>query len=354
MDVSIDNIIKEVPHDCPFCDEKHVIQIRKRFTQAIVKNEPVSYEQIYYFCPIENEDFVPSKIADENLLKARDEYRKKKGLLSSNEIKEIRKEYNLTQKEFSKLLGWGDVTIQRYETKLIQDETYDNLMRIVIDNPALGMDLLQKHKDNFPKDRLLEIANSIKDKIKQKGNYLLKIQEIKNYYVDYEEESDFNGYKKLDLDKLNLVLGFFAKYVNPYKVKMMKLLWYTDALFFKANRTSMMGLVYQHLPMGAVPLAYNEILSLPAIKVEEEIVHDYIGYRIYPKGDINLSSFSLEELNILQRVANFFKDKKTDEVIEYMHREVPYQQTKPEQIIPYSLAEKVRDLESVSYLNPTI
>ena len=342
---AIDHLIKEVQQECPFCDEQHAIQIRKRLTQAIVKNEPVEYEQVYYYCPIEDEEFVPGKIADENLLKARDEYRKKKGLLSSHEIKEIRKEYNLTQKEFSNLLGWGDVTIQRYETKLIQDETYDNLMRMVLDNPAFGLELLIKHKDNFLKERLLEVADSIKDKIKQKGNYSLKIQEIKNYYIDYEEESDFNGYKKLDLDKLNLVLGYFAKYVNPYKVKMMKLLWYTDALSFKANRTSMTGLVYQHLPMGAVPLGYNEILSLPAIKIEEEIVHDYIGYRIYPNGDINLSSFSLEELNILQRVANFFKDKKTVEVIEYMHSEVPYQQTIPEQIIPYSLAEKVRDLE---------
>lgn len=338
-----DFLINESQYDCPFCDINHTIQIRKRFTQSLVKNEPVDYEQIYYYCSVEDEEFMPSKIMDENLLKARDEYRKRKGFLSSNNIKEIRKSYDLTQKEFSNLLGWGDVTIQRYESKLIQDETYDNLMKIVDENPSFALKLLDKHKGMFQLDRYLEIKSLIKSKIKDRGNLLLKIQEIANYYVDFEEESDLNGHKILDLNKLNRVLCYYAEFVNPYKVKMMKLLWYTDALNFKEFGTSMTGLVYQHLPMGAVPLGYNEILSLSSIKVEEEYVNDYIGYKIYPNQEINLSSFSLDELSILQRVAGFFKNKKTNEVVKYMHNEVAYLETKPNQIIPYSLTKNLRE-----------
>lgn len=340
-----DLLIKEAQYECPFCDEIHTVEFRKRIGKSLVKNEPVEYEQVYYYCPIEDEEFVPSKFMDENLLRARDEYRKRKALLSSNDIKEIRKSYELTQKEFSNLLGWGDVTIQRYETKLIQDETYDKLMNMVSENPSFALELLDKHQETFQKERYLEIRGYIKSKIKEKGNLLLKIQEIKNYYVDFEEESDLNGFKLLDLDKLNKVLGYFAKFVNPYKVKMMKLLWYSDALNFKELGTSMTGLVYQHLPMGAVPLGYNEILSLPSIKVEEEYINDYVGFKIYPNQEINISSFSLDELNILQRVANFFKIKKTDEVVEYMHGEAAYKKTGPNEIIPYSLAREVRTLD---------
>jgi len=345
MTIPNDLLIKEVQYECPFCDESHAVEFRKKITQSLVKNEPIEYEQFYYYCPIEDEEFVPGKIMDENLLRARNEYRKKKALLSSDDIKEIRKSYDLTQKEFSNLLGWGDVTIQRYETKLIQDETYDNLMKMVSENPSFALELLDKHQDMFPKDRFNEIRKFIKSKIKEKGNLLLKIQEIRNYYVDFEEESDLNGFKLLDLDKLDKVLGYFAKFVNPYKVKMMKLLWYSDVLNFKEHGKSMTGLVYQHLPMGAVPLGYNEILSLPSIKVEEEYINDYVGYKIHPNQEINISSFSLDELNILQRVANFFRTKNTDEVVAYMHNEAAYIKTGPNEIIPYSLAGEVRPLD---------
>ncbi|MBU7006514.1 Panacea domain-containing protein [Phosphitispora fastidiosa] len=121
--------------------------------------------------------------------------------------------------------------------------------------------------------------------------------------------------------------------------------WYSDVLNFKGHGKSMTGLVYQHLPMGAVPLGYNEILSLPSIKVEEEYINDYVGYKIHPNQEINISSFSLDELNILQRVANFFRTKNTDEVVAYMHSEAAYIKTRPNELIPYSLTEEVRPLD---------
>jgi len=52
-----------------------------------------------------------------------------------------------------------------------------------------------------------------------------------------------------------------------YKVKLMKLLWYTDAIFFGRYGKSMTGLVYKHLPFGALPIGYDEIISLPTVKV---------------------------------------------------------------------------------------
>lgn len=61
------------------------------------------------------------------------------------------------------------------------------------------------------------------------------------------------------------LLGYFAQYIESLdKVKWMKLLWYTDALYFKREGKSMTGLVYKHLPLGAVPVAYNELLYLRA------------------------------------------------------------------------------------------
>lgn len=339
-----ESVLKEISYHCPFCDEEHNIQVKKKISNANIKDTLIKYEQIVYYCPMEDEEFVPSRIMDENLLNARDAYKARVGLLTSDEIKNIRRTYGLTQKEFSRLLGWGDVTIGRYERKLIQDETYDSIMRMTQTNPAYTLERLEKHKEKFEIKRYEEIKSNIKDVIKILGNNLLKIQEIRNAYIEYDIKSDYNGYKLLDIDKINAILGYFAQYIKPlYKVKLMKLLWYTDALNFKNEGKSMTGLVYQHLPLGAVPIAYSELLYLPAINVLEEYFDDFIAYKICPNEEVSLSKFTLEELSILDKVASHFKDFKTKEIINYMHNEGAYIETEPNQVILYSLAKKIRE-----------
>jgi len=284
-------------------------------------------------------------LMDENLLRARDAYRNKTGLLTTKEIIEIRELYGLTQSDFSALLGWGEVTINRYEGKAIQDETYDNNMRMVYQNPLFAMECLQKHKLRFAPDRYRSIKNNITTKLAENGNIYLKMQEIKSLYISFDEANDFNGYKILDIDKLASVMGYFAQFINNlYKVKLMKLLWYADALFFKRHGRSMTGLVYEHMTYGALPIGFNEILDLPTIKVIEEMIYEDISYRVMPNKQVNIAEFSIEELNVLETVVTKFKNYKSKEIIDYMHKERAYLETEEYTIIPYSLAKELKEL----------
>lgn len=343
-----DFLISIVEMDCPICDKVHKLEQRKRIAQSIVKDEVVNYEEIYFLCPISDEEeneFVPAGLLDENLLRARDAYRQKKGLLTSKEIVDIRNYYNLTQVDFSALLGWGDVTITRYETKTIQDETYDNIMRLVLKNPMFALECINKHKDRFSLEKYERIRKSIINKVEAVGNLYLKIQEINSLYVNYYEENDINGYKLLNIEKVANVMGYYAQFIdNLYKVKLMKLLWYTDSVFFRRCGKSMTGLVYKHMPLGALPIGHDEIISLPTVKVIDEMIRDDICYRIQPNKEVNISEFSLEELSVLQLVATTFKYYNTKEIIDYMHMEKAYRETVPNQIIPYSLASQLNAL----------
>jgi len=344
-----DYLIEKKEKNCPLCNEVHNIEIRKRLTKGIVNSEVVEYEEIYYLCPLtieEENEFVPAVTLDENLLRARDAYRIIKGLLTSQEIKKIRNLYGLSQSDFSAMLGWGDVTVTRYESKKIQDETYDNVMRMIFENPSYALENLDKHKDRFSGDKYLKIRENIIVKIEELGNLYLKKQEINNYYVQFQNESEYNGYKLLDLVKLSNVIGYFAHYIpNLLKVKLMKLLWYTDTLNFKRYGKSMMGLVYKHMPYGALPLAYNEIIYLPTIKVEEEIAYETSIYKIIPIKDINITLFSLEELNILETIATKFKDLNTNQIVQYMHEEIAYKKTNLYDLISYNLAKCLYELD---------
>lgn len=343
-----DKLIESIEMNCPVCGNTHMVEKRLRETQALFKGEVVDYEEVYFLCDKaddEENEFVPAKVMDSNLLKVRDAYRTIKGLLTSNEIAEIRSYYSLTQSEFAALLGWGEVTVTRYESKTIQDETYDSLMRMVRENSMLALEYLDKHKDRFTDKRYIEIRLSVKKRLDVSSRMYLKMQEIKSLYTKFEEESDYNGFKILDIDKLTMVMGYFANEVNHlYKVKMMKLLWYTDAIYYRRHGQSMTGLVYEHMTYGALPIGFNEILSVPTILVVEEMMYEDIGYKIVPTSKVDKNVFSKDELSVLELVADKFKEYRSKQIVDYMHEEKAYLETQDHELIPFTLASELNEL----------
>ena len=153
--------------DCPLCDEEHEVEVRERMSKTIIKDEEVEYKEVYLYCENADEDeneFVLGKMLNTNLLSARNAYRKKHNLLTSNEIVKIRNNYGLSQVELARLLGWGEATISRYESKAIQDEAYDNILRLIRDNPMKAIELLDKNKDKFTNERYSQIRETISKK----------------------------------------------------------------------------------------------------------------------------------------------------------------------------------------------
>ena len=158
------NLIRTIQIECPLCGKIHEVEERKRIAATIIKDEKVTYEEIYYFCPDSDEEeneFTTGKIENINLLNARNTYRKAKGLLTSDQIVAIRNMYDLSQVDLARLLGWGEATISRYESKAIQDEAYDNMLRIIKKNPKAVLELLQKNTDKFSTSKLISIKQKI-------------------------------------------------------------------------------------------------------------------------------------------------------------------------------------------------
>ena len=341
-----EDFVEIITKDCPFCDEEHEVERHVQKTTIEIKNDVVEYMEEIFICPItECEDgnsWAPAGIADENLLRARDAYRAKHGLLISDQIIGIRKKYALNQKELSNLLGWGEVTISRYETKQIQEETYDNLLRMVMENPSFALSELVKHKKCYSDERFKEIQATLKSMIKVEGNVSLKRQEILNKYLDYDTECDANGYKLLDIDKVADVIAYFAQHMNNlFKTKLMKLLWYSDVKYYNTYGSSMTGLVYKHQRLGALPLAHSEIIYLPTVNVIEEDYEDVTSFHVVPL-DVPINPvFTLEEQDVLTKVALKFRDMTGREISSYMHNEEAYLQTDMMAIIPYSMAESI-------------
>ena len=114
------------------------------------------------------------------------------------------------------------------------------------------------------------------------GLSYLRKQDVLAQYSLYDEPSAFNGFKLIDLDKISAMMAYFAnKFHHIYNVRLMKLLWYADALSFFRNRCSVSGLVYRREQSGALPVASNDLLYLPGIQVIEEELGDLGPVKIY-------------------------------------------------------------------------
>ena len=163
-------------------------------------------------------------------------------------------------------------------------------------------------------------------------------------YANFEEPSDSNGFVALNIDKIEAMISYIAEQgSNLFKVKLMKMLWYSDVLAFIENGMAISGMVYRHEPMGALPIGHYSLMNLERLNVQEEMSYNHdTMLHIYPTADMDYSILSEDEKAILDKVIMKFKNYKANDIIEYMHEERAYIETKAGDIIPFSLAKKIR------------
>lgn len=343
-------LLKKLHMECPLCDKIHEIEERRRTAMTIVKGEEVFYDERFCFCAnadADENEFETGTMTNENLLNARNAYRVKMGLLTSNEIIELRESYGLSQVDLARLLGWGEATISRYESKAIQDEAYDTMLRLIKDNPLKALEFLKKNQEKFSPSKRLKIKEQIVEKLDSYGKEFLTRQTFEGEYAGFDVPSDSNGYTMLDIDKLEAVVSYLAETMtNFYKVKLMKSLWYCDVLSYMQTGKAMTGLVYRHDAMGALPVGHYSMMNLENLNIKEEISYNYDSMlHVYPSENPDYSVLSRQEKSILDMVIKKFKNFKASEIVNYMHEESAYKKTVNGEIIPFSLAKELRSFE---------
>ena len=340
-------LIRKIHMECPLCDKAHEVEERKRLTMTVIKGDEVTYAERFYFCANADEEeneFENGAMANENLLNARNAYRIKHNLLTSDQIVEIRENYGLSQVDLARLLGWGEATISRYESKAIQDEAYDIMLRMIYDNPLNALEFLNKNSDKFTEFKRSTIKNRIIEKLNSYGKEFLTRQTFQGDYVIFDEPSDSNGYTMLNIDKIEAAISYFAEQDSYlFKTKLMRLLWYADALSFMQYQKAITGMVYRHESMGALPIGHYSLMNLENLNIQEEISPNYDSrLHVYPNKNLDYSVLSAEDRAVLDAVISKFKDYKAADIVNYMYEEKAYTETSSGDIIPFSLAKEIR------------
>ena len=138
MDLEALNI-KNLPKK-GYCDECgdmvdfHVEHFQTRIHK--VKGVEVMCDEYIGICNKCGSHLWINPVEEYNLKKVYDLYKKKVGLLTTQEIKDIRKKRGMSQKQLAQFLSIGEKDITRYENGSIQTRAVDLMIRMVQDDTA--------------------------------------------------------------------------------------------------------------------------------------------------------------------------------------------------------------------------
>lgn len=328
---------------CEECGREVETKIITKKESYDVCGEQIEVEAQVLVCAECGEEFYCEELDNATLVTAYNEYRRRHKLLLPEEIKKIREQYGLSQRSFAKLLNWGDKTICRYENGSVQDKAHNSLLLFLREPENMRTYLTENEIaiDERQKAKLLDTVENLKQDTEYRTGR--RFFELFFSRIPCEE----NGFKGFDYEKLCAMTLFFAhKSSELLKTKLMKLLNYSDMIFYKENGISMSGLKYAHLPYGPVPENFDMLLGkMTADHIAHiEVFYDngYEKHQVLPECDIPDGVLSEEELDVLERIYVKFKDFGSVDISNYSHKEKGYSSTMQGEIISYSYAKDIQ------------
>ncbi|MFH1368612.1 MAG: type II TA system antitoxin MqsA family protein [Elusimicrobiota bacterium] len=330
---------------CPQCRKEIEGQIIQRKEIYKVKGEDISIDSSILHCIECNTEIFDSVIDGNNITSAYNDYKAKHKLLTSDQVKALREKYGLSQRSLGTLLGWGEVTIHRYENGAIQDESHNEVL-MLIEKPEIMIEIFNKNSDLLPDRIKVDLDKRIKELLSEetKPNFYNALENILN---SSNQRNEFNGYNRFDLEKIyNLIIYIISYYDGIFKTKLNKILWYVDFLYFKYNSLSISGNSYTHSQYGPTFDGYELIIGSmyndQIIDKEEVIRHENCLVELWKANNIcDKRFFNASEIEVINYVLEVFKDYTSEKISEYSHKEKPYLDTKDGEKISYNLAKDI-------------
>ncbi|MDY6786609.1 MAG: DUF4065 domain-containing protein [candidate division WOR-3 bacterium] len=336
---------------CPKCNRITDLEINERVEKDKVKGQIIESEAKVPVCKECGEDVFIENFEEENLERAYNVYREKNKILFTDEIKAIRKRYDISQRLLAKALGWGEKTITRYENGDIPDKSHNEVLRL-INKPSNFKEIFKNNKDILTDKEKNKVENAIKKICRSTEEIKFSVLSCLN-----DSPNQYNGQQLFQFDKFRTLIAYFAKNVDGlFKTKLNKFLFYSDFIAFREYNRSITGLFYVHLDYGPVPSKYDVLLS---ILTEERVVDECEV--VFPNGtsgtvyknciDPNMREFTQNEKDIIDLLIREIGQLNSKQLSEISHKEDGYINTEKHELISYEYAKTLRFPEQIVKVN---
>ena len=286
---------------------------------------------------------LPDEIEDVNNERIYQIYREKANIIKAEDIIKLREKYDISQRELTSILGFGKMTINRYERGGLPTKSQSDYIKLLIENDDK---FIEKVKEAYEKNNINEKTyKKIVSEEVEKGISKKEVQDnIRRYLksVLNRKPDIYNGYKSLDLEKVENIISYIASKVNNLTITSLnKYLWYIDMLSFYKRAVSITGLTYQNQKFGPtiVYKKYDE-LSLLDDKYQREDIETENGNttKIISNNNFNLDKISSSEKEIIDTIIKLLKNKNVTDISEMSHREDGWKKTKRFEQISFEYA----------------
>lgn len=327
---------------CPYCKKEVEYKIEKRDLKEFRGIEVNTFENVA-ICNECNQDLYVNEIEDENNERIYQIYREKTNIIKAEDIIKLRKKYDISQRELTSILGFGKMTINRYERGGLPTKSQSDYIKLLIENDDK---FIEKVKEAYENNNINEktykkiVAEEQEENISKKevqDNIRRYLKSVLNRKPDI-----YNGYKSLDLEKVENIISYIASKVKNLTITSLnKYLWYIDTLSFNQRGVAITGLTYQNQKFGPtiVYKKYDE-LSLLDDRYKREDIETENGNttKIISNNNFNLDKISSSEKEIIDTIIKLLKNKNVTDISEMSHREDGWKKTKRFEQISFEYA----------------
>lgn len=176
---------------------------------------------------------------------------------------------------------------------------------------------------------------------------LKKLAEFFDIPVEIIMNDELKDSRKVDMQEhskksfqrfLNLILECIKHGADDdgkiTKTKLAKLVYLCDFASYYKYLEPISGFEYKRLQLGPVPIEFFDIIDTnEAIGVEKSDKAMMISLTEQPDDSV----FSKRELDLIRNICKKWKSAKTQEIVEFTHKQIPWKFCKDREVIPYSL-----------------
>jgi len=317
---------------CPECLRMTEYDVIERPDTFEIRGDTVTVNARVAVCRLCGQEMGLAEMDDATYSSAYAVYRARHSLLQPDQIRALRSKYGLGQKAFSRLLGWGEITLARYEQGSLQSASHDQMLRLAED-PAFIRRLLAKNAARLTTAQLDQLSNRLAQLSVGQEQILVR-EESAPYGTDSGAH------------KLREMVVFFAERENMWRTKVSTMLFYSDFLHYKRHAVSISGARYVNMQFGPVPATFYtlqaSLIADASLDERTGTSGDCVGTFFVANRPADRLGFSDTEMQTLEDIVRTFEGRSASDISEYAHQEPAWAQTALRETIDYRFAKSLR------------